>query len=122
MMMNRRLGAAGVKRHAEAPSAAELKNGSSLCRDEDVGRKPSSNPLSRGPPKGNVNYLVGRDQSKWRSNIPLFGQVSYRNLYPGIDLAFHGSGKQLEFDYLVNPGAKARNDRPGIQGCQSNEN
>src|SRR5919201_748939 len=35
---------------------------------------------------GKINYFVGRDPATWRSNIPTFGRVRYRNVYPGVDL------------------------------------
>src|SRR5262245_59237766 len=34
---------------------------------------------------GVTNYLLGRDPRRWRTGVPLFSKVSYRNLYPGID-------------------------------------
>ncbi|MGA8762510.1 MAG: SBBP repeat-containing protein, partial [Candidatus Sulfotelmatobacter sp.] len=66
---------------------------------------------------GKINYLLGNDPAKWRSNIPLFGRVSYRNLYPGVDLVFHGASKQLEFDYLVQAGADAKSIALGFEGA-----
>lgn len=56
---------------------------------------------------GQANYLRGNDRSKWFIGIPTYGQVFYRNLYPGIALSFHGQdGKaQLEHDFLVAPHA-----------------
>jgi beta-propeller repeat-containing protein len=68
---------------------------------------------------GKVNYFIGRDRSKWHSNIPLYGRVTYRGAYPGVDLAFHGSSNALEFDYLVSPGADASAIKVGLNGAQS---
>src|SRR5581483_4171665 len=50
---------------------------------------------------GRSNYLLGRDPAKWRTGIAQFGRVAYRNLYPGIDLIFHGK----EYDLMVAPRA-----------------
>jgi hypothetical protein len=62
--------------------------------------------LEAGQPReGRVNYLLGRDPAKWRTNIPTYGTVTYRNAYPGIDLTFYGNGRQLEYDIIVRPGA-----------------
>jgi len=68
---------------------------------------------------GKVNYFIGRDRSKWHSNIPLYGRATYRDAYPGVDLAFHGSSNALEFDYLVSPGADASAIKVGLSGAQS---
>ena len=57
---------------------------------------------------GRTNYLVGNDPSKWRTNLPAYAKVHYANVYPGIDLDFHGSRSangSLEFDFVVAPGA-----------------
>lgn len=35
--------------------------------------------------EGKINYLMGKDQSQWKTNIPTFGKVVYRDLYSGID-------------------------------------
>ena len=86
-----------------------------------LGANPEARLAAEDPQSAKVNYFIGRDPSKWHSDIPLFGQVSYRNLYPGIDLAFHGSGKQLEFDYPVSPGADRKSNRFRISGCPTDE-
>ncbi len=57
------------------------------------------------PQDGTSNYLIGRDPSRWHTGIPHFRQIRYRNLYPGIDVVFYGSGSQLEFDFILQPGA-----------------
>jgi hypothetical protein len=54
---------------------------------------------------GKTNYFVGNDPSKWRSNVASYARVSYEDVYPGVNLAFHGAQRQLEFDFMVAPGA-----------------
>ena len=66
---------------------------------------------------GTTNYLVGRDPSKWRTHIAQYGNVRYHEIYPGVDLAFHGKGK-LEFDFLVNPGASPQSVQLGFKGLK----
>jgi uncharacterized repeat protein (TIGR01451 family) len=56
--------------------------------------------------RGEVNYLRGSDPARWRTHVPTFAKVKYENVYPGIDLVYHGSGWQLEFDFLVAAGAE----------------
>jgi hypothetical protein len=51
------------------------------------------------------NYFRGNDPSKWHSNVPNFGKVRYKEVYPGIDLVFYGNQGQMEFDFVVAPGA-----------------
>ncbi|HLJ16746.1 MAG TPA: choice-of-anchor D domain-containing protein [Bryobacteraceae bacterium] len=54
---------------------------------------------------GVSNYLIGNDQSKWHTNIPNFGKVAERNIYPGVDLLYYGTQRQLEYDFVVAPNA-----------------
>ncbi len=57
---------------------------------------------------GSVNYLLGNDPAAWHTNIPTYARVRYHNLYPGIDLVYYGSQQQLEYDFIVAPGADPR--------------
>ena len=41
--------------------------------------------------EGKVNYLIGSDETQWLTNIPTFGRVRYREVYPGIDLVYYGN-------------------------------
>jgi hypothetical protein len=63
------------------------------------------------PESSQTNYLIGNDQSHWRTHIPNFGRVRYSGLYPKIDLVFHGNGAQLEHDFVVSPGGDVRGIR-----------
>src|SRR5262249_40020941 len=54
------------------------------------------------------NYLLGADPSRWLSHVANFARVSYRSLYPGVDLTFYGNGGQLEHDFVLQPGADYR--------------
>jgi hypothetical protein len=55
---------------------------------------------------GKVNYFLGNDPRKWRTNVPTYAEVTYRDVYPGIDLVYYGNQSgQLEYDFVVAPGA-----------------
>lgn len=38
-------------------------------------------------------------------DVPAFQRVAVSNLQPGLDVAFHGRGRELEYDVVVAPGA-----------------
>jgi hypothetical protein len=53
-----------------------------------------------------VNYLVGSDPHRWVTGIPAYAAIRYHDVYPGIDLRFHGRGSTMEYDWLVRPGGE----------------
>ena len=77
------------------------------------------------PQEGKVNYFVGSDPGKWKTNIATYKAVIYKEIYPGIDLKFYGNNRQLEYDIIVKPGAdlsKVRFAYEGIEGLRVTEN
>jgi len=54
---------------------------------------------------GKSNYFIGNDPRAWRRGVPSYAKVKYTEMYPGIDLVFYGNQQQLEFDFIVAPGA-----------------
>jgi hypothetical protein len=56
---------------------------------------------------GKVNYFIGNDPTRWRTSLPTFARVRYSGVYPGVDLVYYGNERQLEYDFVVAPGADA---------------
>ncbi|HLK22064.1 MAG TPA: SBBP repeat-containing protein [Bryobacteraceae bacterium] len=55
---------------------------------------------------GITSYFLGNDPGKWRSGVPHYARVRYRNVYPGIDVVYyHNHDGRLEYDFVVRPGA-----------------
>jgi hypothetical protein len=54
---------------------------------------------------GTSNYFIGNDPEKWHSKVPTYAKVKYEAVYPGIDLVYYGNQRQLEYDFIVAPGA-----------------
>jgi len=54
---------------------------------------------------GKSNYFIGADSKNWHTNIPTYSKVQYQDIYPGIDLIYYGNQRQLEYDFVVAPGA-----------------
>src|SRR5258708_770099 len=63
---------------------------------------------------GKSNYFIGNDPTQWQSNVPNYAKVHYQGVYHGIDLVYHGSRQQLEYDFIVAPGADPRQIRLGL--------
>src|SRR5882672_1919491 len=55
---------------------------------------------------GRSHSFIGRDPSRWRTDVPTYTRVAYRDIYPGIDLVYYGTQeRQLEYDFVVGPRA-----------------
>ena len=76
-----------------------------LLRMSLVGAQKPASVAGAGASAGRVNYLRGNDQSAWRTDVPTYARVEYKNVYPGIDLVYHSAQQQLEFDFVVAAGA-----------------
>ncbi|MGD0125635.1 MAG: SBBP repeat-containing protein [Terriglobia bacterium] len=71
-----------------------------------VGARFDAEVIGRDELPGKVNYFIGNDPKKWRTNVPTYAKVRYRNVYPGVDLEYYGNqGGELEYDFIVAPGA-----------------
>jgi hypothetical protein len=77
----------------------------SQVRLTPLGMQPTAKLEALDPQEARFNYLLGKDQSRWHTDVPSYGAVLYREAYPGIDLKFYGNGRQLEYDLIVRPGA-----------------
>lgn len=53
------------------------------------------------------NYFLGKDSSRWKSFIYPNLAVDYHNIYQGIDLHVASEGRNIKYDFIVNPGAEA---------------
>jgi hypothetical protein len=83
-----------------------------------VGASPTSCPVDLDKGAGVSNYLVGNDSSRWHTDIANYADVGYQDVYRGIDLVYHGDQQQLEYDFLVRPGADPRAIRLAFGGTQ----
>jgi hypothetical protein len=120
MMANKHRGAAATKAllKKRALQRAKLEH-TAILQMNFLGANPSTRLAANERQTGKVNYFIGNDPSQWHSDVPLFGRVNYQNIYPGIDLAFHGASSQLEFDYLVSPGADPASIALAFDGADS---
>jgi hypothetical protein len=80
----------------------------------------SSNPAPRIIPEGRMpaatNYFIGHKE-QWRTGIANYSRVRYEGVYPGIDAVYYGNQSQLEYDFVVAPGADPRAIRLQFTGA-----
>src|SRR5579864_13472 len=82
-----------------------------------VGGNPQSEIVAANQLPGYSNYFIGNDPTKWQQGVKQYAAVSYRDVYPGVNMAFHGEQRQLEFDFIVAAGARTEPIRFGITGA-----
>ena len=69
--------------------------------------------------QGVSNYFLGNDPRRWRTGIPNFARVQYHRIYPGVDLVYYGNERQLEYDFVIAPGADPRAIELRVSGAQA---
>jgi uncharacterized repeat protein (TIGR01451 family) len=84
-----------------------------------VGANPNPEIVGTEELPGKVNYILGNDPKQWRTNLPTYAKVIYKNVYPGIDMAYRGDQGKLEFDFIVHPGADPKLIRLEDLGAQT---
>ena len=79
----------------------------------------NQNPKMKGLDElpGKVNYFRGKDPKHWQTNVPTYAKAKYEKVYPGIDLIYYGNQRQLEYDFIVAPGADPKNVRLSFKGA-----
>ena len=65
-----------------------------------------------------ISYFKGRPE-EWKSGIPAYARIVYRNLWPGIDLAYSGTTDRLKYEFVVHPGADPSKIRLSYRGASS---
>ena len=70
-----------------------------------VGANPDAlvSALDRLP--GVVNDLRGSDPTAWRTGVATHRRVRFGSVYPGVDVDWHGNGRELEYDFRLAAGA-----------------
>ena len=65
------------------------------------------------------NYLIGNDPTKWKKNVFSYNEVSYPDVYEGIDLIYLGQKGQLSYNFLVKPGSNSSQIAFNFEGANS---
>jgi uncharacterized protein (TIGR03437 family) len=127
------LTATGAALHLQTPSGGEWSNPnpqakqtkqaetrkeqSTIVRIKLVNANPAPEIAGRTELPGQSNYFIGNDPTKWRTNVPHYAKVEYREIYPGVSLVYYGNQRQLEYDFIVAPGADPRAIRLSFEGA-----
>jgi len=75
-------------------------------------------PVGEEPLPGTANYFIGNDPANWHTSVPTYSKVRYSGVYPGVDLVYYGNQRQLEYDFVVAPGADTNPIRLQLPGAK----
>jgi len=87
------------------PQSRPIRSSMASLRMHVVGGQSHAQIVGSRQLSAKANYIIGNDPSKWHRGVPRYARVSYQDVYPGIDLTYHGQQNQLEFDFVVAPGS-----------------
>ena len=71
-------------------------------------------PLATG-----TNYFIGNDSSKWASNCKTYQGITYKNVYPNIDVRYYTANGVLKYDFIVNPGGDVKSIAMYFDGVEN---
>ncbi len=97
-------------------SAAEATE-EAVLRLQFLGANPTPTIFGQEKRVAQVNYFHGNDSKRWRTHVPLYARVRYKNLYPDIDLVYYGNQQRLEYDFVLAPGAEPERIRLRYAGA-----
>jgi hypothetical protein len=83
-----------------------------------VDANPEARPIGLKRQAAVFSYFKG-PQEDWKAGLPSFSSIVYRDLWPGIDLAYNGTVNQLKYEFVVAPGADPSMIRLQYRGATS---
>lgn len=55
------------------------------------------------------NYFIGNDSTKWATYAKIYQGVTFKNIYPNIDIRYYTTSGKLKYDVIVHPGGDINN-------------
>lgn len=111
-------GSDGLQRLPDSSDAAQIRT-VSIVRAQLVGANPATQPQAEDALPGHSNYLTGSSVASWHSDVAQYARLRYHDIYDGIDLVYYGNQGQLEYDFVVAPGASTDRIRLRYRGIDS---
>lgn len=65
------------------------------------------------------NYFLGKDKSKWKSNVVAHKIINYYNIYTNIDFKVYSLGNLLKYDVILNPGSNINDVQLNYEGADN---
>ncbi len=75
--------------------------------------------IKEKPLPGYENYFIGNDPAKWASECRLYQAVTYKNVYPNVDVRYYVMNDQLKYDIIAYPGADISKIKMQYEGADA---
>lgn len=85
------------------PPAPKLIHGQSY-QVNFLNSTPGAQIVADHPSEAYYNYYFGDDQTKWKSGLHSYGGITYKSMYPDIDVRVYSEASQMKYDLIVYPG------------------
>ncbi|HBB88300.1 MAG TPA: hypothetical protein DC047_11850 [Blastocatellia bacterium] len=110
---------AGLRRHIQRRSSGSVDTAAakSVLSMKVIGASTVARVSGEERLVGKSNYFIGKDPRKWQRGVANFARVKYQAIYPGIDLVYYGNQRQLEYDFVVQPGSDPRRIALAFEGA-----
>src|SRR5579872_4182679 len=69
------------------------------------------------PLRAHTDYFIGT-RDHWQTHVANYGRIRYREVYPGVDVVYYGHQNQLEYDFVLQPGADPSAIRLQFRGAR----
>ncbi len=100
-------------------SLGEDRQSTAVMRMSLLGANANSSISGMDELPGKSNYFIGNKPENWHTNIPNYRKVSEHNIYPGIDLVYYGTQRQLEYDFVIAPGTSPSKIQIAFNGAKN---
>ena len=80
-----------------------------------LGANPDARPVGEDRSQAAFSYFRGKPEN-WHAGVPAYAKILYRDLWPGIDLAYYGNVNELKYELIVHPGSDPRQIRLAYRG------
>ncbi|MBK9287199.1 MAG: PKD domain-containing protein [Flavobacteriales bacterium] len=89
-----------------------------------VGGDPAAEVTASDRSQAYHNYFIGNDQSKWAGHVPIYGEVMYHAVWPGVDVRMYSKDLNYKYDLVLEKGSAAAQvgfRYEGLEGVSMNE-
>lgn len=101
------------------PAQAAKIKASTVVRMKLKGANAHPSVQGRNVLPGHTSYFFGNDPAKWQTGVEQYAAVKYSKVYPGIDVVYYGKEGQVEYDFIVAPGANPGRILIGFEGAKA---